>query len=418
MNGKLIKSKLLTTTTGILLAVIVTACVPDAKAISLEKRQAAAAEVDARIVKASNEFGMQLHQQLVQAEEDKRRNIFISPTSISLALAMTYNGSKGETKTVMANTMGWQDMSVDEVNRANEKLISLLQQSGRGVQVSIANSLWSREGKPFHSDFMKSNQAFYDAKVSELDFNQPKAVDEINNWVNKNTNGKIPEMIETIDPAEVLILMNAVYFNGGWKKEFQPSETKEERFKLQDGSSKPVQMMAQTDTYEYLEEDGFQAIRLPYGEGQMDMLIILPDESSSLDALHETLWADNSRWHQPFKKGLGEIKLPRFKIEYDEPLKEPLQAMGMTLPFDAINADFSGMAPVPPNLFISAVNHKTFVEVNEKGTEAAAVTSVHMTESSAPVDPPFQMTINRPFFFAIEDRQTGAWLFVGSVVEP
>lgn len=404
---------------GTVLVLLVTACVnPFAKPISLEKRQAEASGVDARIVKASNESGMQLHRQLVQTEQNKKRNIFISPTSISLALAMTYNGSMGETQTAMAKTMGWQGMSPDEINRGNQKLISLLQQSGKGVQVHIANSLWARNGKPFHRDFLKTNQAFYDAKVTELDFNSPKAPDTINDWVSKNTNGKIPKLIESINPMEVLILMNAVYFDGKWKKEFQPSATKEENFKLQDGSTKQVQMMAQTGTYEYLQEEGFQAIRLPYGDGQMDMLVILPDESSSLDALHDKLWVDQSRWHQPFRQSQGEIKLPRFKLEYGEQLKEPLKAMGMTLPFDQVKADFSGMAPVPPNLFISAVTHKTFVEVNEKGTEAAAVTSVHMKTASAPIDTPFRMTVNRPFFFAIEDRQTGAWLFVGSVVEP
>lgn len=417
MNDNFRKTKLLVA--GTLLVLFVTACAnPSANSISLEKRQVVAAGVDVRIVKASNDFGMQLHRQLVQTEQNKKKNIFISPTSISLALAMTYNGSKGETQTAIAKTMGWEGMSLDEMNQGNETLISLLQQPGSGVQVRIANSLWSRKGKPFHSNFTKINKAFYDAKVTELDFNSPKAPDTINEWVNKNTNGKIPKMIESIDPMDVLILMNAIYFNGGWKKEFQPSATKEESFRLQEGSTKLVQMMAQTGTYEYLQEVGFQAIRLPYGDGQMDMLVILPDESSSLGALHDKLWADHSRWRQPFQQSRGEIKLPRFKIEYGEQLKEPLKTMGMTLPFDKVKADFSGIAPVPPNLFINAVTHKTFIEVNEKGTEAGAVTSVHMATASAPIDTPFQMTINRPFFFAIEDRQTGAWLFVGSVVEP
>jgi serine protease inhibitor len=417
MNDNFRKSKLLAAV--ILLVLNATACAnPFSKPISLEKRQVAAAGVDARIVKASNEFGMQLHRQLVQSEPNKMKNIFISPTSISLAVAMTYNGSKGETQTAMAKTMGWQGMSLDEMNRGNKTLISLLQQPGRGVQLRIANSLWSRKEIPFHKDFLKTNQAFYDAKITELDFNSPKAPDTINDWVNKNTNGKIPKIIESIDPMEVLFLMNAIYFIGGWKKEFQPSVTKEESFKLQDGSNKQVQMMAQTGTYEYLQDEGFQAIRLPYGDGQMDMLVILPAESSSLGALHDKLWADQSRWQQPFQQSRGEIKLPRFKIEYGEQLKEPFKAMGMTLPFDDVRADFSGMAPVPPNLYISAVTHKTFVEVNEKGTEAAAITSVHMSTTSAPIDKPFQMTINRPFFFAIEDRQTGAWLFVGSLVDP
>ncbi|MGO4498341.1 serpin family protein [Paenibacillus sp. 2RAB27] len=417
MKNNFRNSKLLAT--GLLLILIGNACGnPAENSMSLEKRQVTADKVDGRIIKASNEFGMQLHRQLVRTEQDKKKNIFISPTSISLALAMSYNGSKGETQASMAKTLGWQGMSLDEINRGNEMLINLLQHSGSGVKVNIANSLWSRKGAAFHIDFMKTLQNFYDAKVAELDFNSPKAPDTINDWVNKNTNGKIPQIIDSINPKEVLILMNAVYFNGGWKKEFQLSGTKEESFKLPDGSTKQVQMMSQSGTYEYLQEEGFQAIRLPYGQGQMDMLIILPDESSSLDALHDKLWADPERWYKSFQSSRGEIKLPRLKIDYSEKLKEPLMAMGMTLPFDEVHADFSGMAPVPPNLFISAITHKTFIEVNEKGTEAAAVTSVQMAGASAPIDGPFQMTINRPFFFAIEDRQTGAWLFVGSVVEP
>ncbi len=417
MNDNFRKSKLLAS--GILLVLIATACAKSSgNSMSLEKRQVAAAGVDKRIVNASNEFGMQLHRELVQTEQDKKKNIFISPTSISLAVAMAYNGSKGETQASIAKTLGWQDMSLDEMNRGNETLISLLQKSGSDVNVRIANSLWSRKGTSFNSKFMKTNEVFYNAKVTELNFYSPEATNTINDWVNKNTNGKIPRMIESIDPKEVLILMNAVYFNGGWKKEFQLSETKEESFKLQDGSTKQVQMMTQSGSYEYLHEEGYQAIRLPYGEGQMDMLVILPDESSSLGALHDKLWSGPDRWHKSFQSSRGEIKLPRFKIEYSEKLKEPLKAMGMSLPFDEVHADFSGMAPVPPNLFISAVTHKLFIEVNEKGTEAAAVTSVQVAGASAPIDEPFKMTINRPYFFAIEDLQTGAWLFVGSVVEP
>ncbi|MFE1630117.1 serpin family protein [Brevibacillus reuszeri] len=405
-------------TAGILLALFLTGCTHHStKGISLENRQAEASAIDSRIVNASNKFGMQLHRQLVQKEQSQKKNIFISPTSISLALAMTYNGSRGESQTAIAKTMGWQGMSIDELNRGNEALISLLNQPSNGVQMNIANSIWLRKGTPFHSNFMKTIQEFYQAKVTELDFNNPDASANINDWVNKNTNGKIPKVMESIDPTEVLILMNAVYFNGGWKKEFQLSDTKKESFKQHDGSTKQVQMMAQTGTYEYLQEKDFQAIRLPYGEGEMDMLVILPDESSSLGALHEKLWADHSKWQQPFQQTEGEIKLPRFKVEDEEQLIEPLKVLGMALPFDEMKADFSGMAPAPPNLYISAVTHKTFVEVNEKGTEAAAVTAVQMAQASAPTDTPFQMTINRPFFFAIEDRQTNAWLFLGSVVE-
>ena len=403
----------------LLLALAASACANSAGtsgAISLDARRAMAAEVDARLVDAGNEFGMRLHRQLVQAEQNK--NVFVSPLSVSLAFAMVYNGSRGDTQAEMARALGWQGMSLDELNRGFATLLSLMRQPGGGVQLRIANSLWPRKGAAFYDDFMENTRTFYGAQVSELDFRHPEAAATVNRWVNKQTSGKIPKVVEALDAAEVLLLINAVHFQGKWQKEFDPSATKEENFRLQDGSLKPVRMMKQTGTYEYREDEEVQAVRLPYGEGQMDMLIIVPKETSSLDELHDKLWADTGRWREPFPKKRGEIQMPRFKIEYGKELGEPLQAMGMTLPFDDAKADFSGMAPIPPNLYISAVKHKTFLEVNEKGTEAAAATAIHAKAGSAPIDAPFRIVVNRPFFFAIEDRQIGAWLFVGSVVEP
>ncbi|WP_248929350.1 serpin family protein [Paenibacillus hamazuiensis] len=402
---------------GLVIAALLTSCSKEAS-ISFEKRAEAAASMDPKIVKAQNDFGLHLHRQLMQEETDK--NVFISPASVSMALAMTFNGSAGETKQAMAKTLGWEGLQSEEINSGYKTLKSLLEQSGRGIQLDIANSLWLRKGKPLHKQFQETNRTYYGAEVTELDFNNSKAHETINNWVKKKTKDKIPSILsKPLSPDDYLVLVNAIYFKGNWKDEFSPSLTKEADFKLNQGSVKKVQMMTRTGTYEYLQEKGFQAIRLPYGEGQMDMLVILPDESSSLASLHEQLWSDASRWQQPFKPSMGEIRLPKFKLEYGKTLDEALQSLGMQIAYDSTKADFSAMAPVPPRLFIGEVMHKTFLEVNEQGTEAAAATSVSVKATSA--EPPkerFTMNVDRPFFIAIEDRQTGAWLFTGSIYNP
>ncbi|CAG7629334.1 serpin family protein [Paenibacillus allorhizosphaerae] len=402
---------------GLVLAALLASCGKPSD-ISLDKRAEAASALDARIVKAQNAFGLSLHRQMVL--EDKGSNVFLSPTSVSMALAMTYNGSAGDTKRVMAATLGWTGMSAEEVNQGYKTVKALLEKTGKGVELNVANSLWGRKGKPFHKAFLELNRSFYDAKVTELDFNNPKAHETINSWVDKQTRNKIPSILnKPLNPDDDLVLVNAIYFKGQWKDEFAPSSTKEESFKLIDGTDKKVSMMSRTGTYEYLQEKGFQAIRLPYGEGQMSMLVILPDESSSLSALHDLLWSDATRWQKPFERKVGEIRLPSFKLEYGKPLDKALQSMGMGLAYDPGKADFSGIASVPPNLYVGQVMHKTFLEVNEKGTEAAAATSVTMKTASAEVPKaPFLMNVNRPFFMAIEDSQTGAWLFAGSIYSP
>lgn len=385
--------------------------------VTFEQRAEAASVLNPRIVAAQNDFGIELHRRLVL--EEKGRNVFLSPASVSIALAMTYNGSAGQTQEAMSRTLGWQEMSVDEVNDGQRAMKGLLEDSGPGVQLDIANSLWAREGAPFRDDFLGTNRTYYEAEVSELDFNARDAHETINRWVEKNTKGKIPSILnEPLQAEDDLVLVNAIYFNGGWKDEFSPGATKERDFTLADGTVKQVPMMSREGAYEYVREDGYQAIRLPYGEGQMSMLVVLPDEASSLDALHERLWSDASRWRKPFPQSRGEIRLPRLKLEYGVSLNEALQSMGMELAFDRDRADFSAMSPRPH--FIGDVKHKTFLEVNEKGTEAAAVTSVKMMAASAPQQPQerFLMQVDRPFFLAIEDRQTGAWLFAGSIYSP
>ncbi|MBB6673480.1 serpin family protein [Cohnella nanjingensis] len=385
--------------------------------ISYEKRAEAASHLDPKIVKAQNAFGLTLHRHLVQEGNDT--NVFLSPTSLSTALAMTYNGSAGNTRQAMAITLGWEEMPLEELNKGYKTMNHLLKQTGRGVELNTANSLWSRKGIRLANPFAQTARNDYEAGVEELDFSSKTAHETVNKWVKKQTKGKIPAILnKPLEPSDSLVLVNAIYFNGSWEDEFSPSSTKVEAFRLSDGSTKKVSMMSRTGTYEYAEEDGYQAIRLPYGEGQMDMLVILPDENSSLPALHERLWSDASRWQKPFKERNGEIQLPSFKLEYEKSMDKALQSMGMAVAYDPARADFPLIAP-GFNHVISHVMHKTYLEVNEKGTEAAAVTSVTVKATSAeiPLDP-FSMNVDRPFFIAIEDRQTGAWLFIGSIYSP
>lgn len=385
-------------------------------AYTIEQRQSAVESLDSRMVQATNQFGLQLHEQLVHASQGE--NVFISPLSISLALAMTYNGSAGETQEEISRALGWDGMSLEEVNEANRTLIQLLVKAGENIQFDIANSLWARQGKSFHEEFLKVNREFYGAETAELDFNDPKSVKQINQWVSKHTQNKITKIVdEPLSENLVMLLINAIYFKGGWTKDFSEKATRDERFHLQDGSSKQVKMMSQYGGFEYLERPEYQAIRLPYGKGQMSMLVVVPNEASSLEALHKQIWSDPAHFQQSFAQSKGTIELPRFTIEYESTVNSALEALGMKLAFAPGLADFSRMANTPPELYISEVKHKTFLEVNEKGTEAAAVTSIGVEATSAPANP-FLMQVDRPFFVAIEDRQTGAWLFVGSITNP
>ncbi len=238
----------------------------------------------------------------------------------------------------------------------------------------------------------------------------------------KQTRGKITEIVEgPIDPLTVMFLINAIYFHGSWSDEFNPEMTREIPFELPDGKRKDHPVMFQEGRYRYFQGEGFEAVSLPYGENRrVSMDIFLPVRDSSLADFYGKLTPDNwAAWQLSFKEMEGEIGLPRFKFEYETSLKEILKKLGMGSAFDPKRADFSGMRPVPPELYISEVKHKTYIDVNEKGTEAAAVTSVEMRVTSfQPENERFSMVVDRAFFFTITDNKTGAILFMGSVNEP
>lgn len=373
------------------------------------------ADVNADLVDSYNQFALKLYTQLIE-DSDGKSNLFISPTSIAAALAMTLNGANADTLSAMQQTLELQDISIEEINHGNQVLINLLQFGDPGVQLKMANSIWSSQEKNFYPAFIETNESYYDATVQPLDFSAESAADTINQWVEDETEGYIDQMVEQpIDQASIMFLLNAIYFNGRWTYTFDESQTRKGAFHLADGSTREVDMMRQTHAFAYKMNEHFQAIRLPYGEKkQWNMIIVLPSESTTLQALYPDLLASTELWTTDYTVQTGDILLPRFHIQYETELNEALKALGMDIAYDQERADFSRMADVTPNIFISNVKHKAFIELDEKGTEAAAATSVEMSNGSDRVSSEFQMIVDRPFFFAIEDQSTGSLVFMGS----
>jgi serpin B len=374
-------------------------------------------KVNPRLIDANNQFGFALLHQLRKADSGK--NLFLSPASVTLALAMTYNGAAGETEQAMAKVMSLQNMSKEDLNQAASDLRQNLQSADAKVELTIANSLWARQGIAFKPQFLETNRRYFGAQVSVLDFADPEAPQTINRWVDASTKGKMKKIVDNISPRTVMFLINAIYFHGKWQKPFDKSLTQEKPFHLANDEQKRVPMMAQTGKFPYLKGENFQMVSLPYGEGRISMVIVLPDEGTSLNEWLESLSAERWKtWTSRLVPAEGDLQLPRFKMEYEKTLNDALKGMGMAVAFEPDRADFTGMRD-ERDLFLDKVHHKAIVEVNEEGTEAAAVTSVQVGITSVQQPrPPFQMVVDRPFFFAIRDTRTAMVLFMGAVYEP
>ncbi len=380
-------------------------------------KSAAPQRLDPTFLRAVNEFALELTVQL--GRQDAGQNVFLSPANVAVALAMTANGARGETLQGMLSALNLNTLDLETVNSNFAALQALLKRDEPGATITIANALWARAGIDFNADFLARTQRFYDARIEALDFGQPDAPKTINEWVRRQTNDKIPAIVERIPEEIILLLMSAIYFNGKWETPFNPEFSQDRPFYLLNGATKELPTMYRSDDFEYLKGDGFQAVRLPYAGGGVRMVIILPDADRTLAQLIDQLSVENwERWREQFSVKEGQLYLPRFTTRYDKLLNQALSAMGMTEAFDDGRADFSGMRPVPPALFISQVRHVAYVDVNEAGTEAAAVTSVEMGITSAMPTETFLMQVDRPFFFAIEETSTGSILFTGLITEP
>ncbi len=371
-----------------------------------------------QLIDADNRFGLELFRNIT-AGADQPENTMLSPVSVSLALAMTYNGAEGDTKTGMEETLNLSGLSTREINESYQSLMEALLSVDPKVTMEIANSIWYRQGFSIEQDFIDVNREYYDARVEALDFDSPDAVKTINNWVGDQTQGKIPKIIDSIDPLTMMYLINAIYFNGKWSHQFDKDKTSQQPFYLADGSEIQADMMQTEAGFRYLGNDLFQAVGMPYGRGNYSMVCMLPREDLEVGDLIQQMDAENwNHWMQAMDSANVQVHLPRFSFEYGKTLNELLKAMGMEDAFDANKSDFSGINPDRKDLHISEVKHKTFVEVDEKGTEAAAVTSVTVGVTSVDPNQPVVVKFDRPFVFAIREVTTGTIVFVGKVENP
>jgi len=372
--------------------------------------------IERTLAEANNRFAFSL---LSALESGADGSIMISPTSVAIALTMTYNGARRNTQAQMADVLAVRGISLDDLNAMHASLQRFLEDPSSDIMLAVANSLWGRIGTPFDPDFLARNREFYGAQVRELDFSDPTSVDTINNWADEQTRGKIPTILDDVDPEAVLYLINAIYFKGIWTYTFDDQLTSNEAFYHPSGMAQHPMMQQQTD-FEYLERAGFQAVRLPYGEsGRFGMYIFLPRPGLPLREFALGLTTDSWEGYlADFSTRPGLLKLPRFTLRCEKTLNETLQALGMTDAFDAFSSDLTGMFDQSGwNGYISEVRHKTFMEVSEEGTEAVAVTSIEIAPINEGPHWDFVMIVNRPFLCAIVDRESGLILFIGTVRE-
>jgi serine protease inhibitor len=378
---------------------------------------AAPAADQTRLVAADNSFAFGLLREL--AREQVGQNVFASPYSISTVLQMVASGAAGSTREDMARVLGTTGWEANALNQAHKDLATALRAAEGDVVLKIANALWYSVAVELKPAFVTLNRDFYAATLDPLDFTDPRTAGIVNAWAEKNTQGRIKNIIAGPLPGDTsLLLANAIYFKGAWDRKFDAKETRDRPFHLADGGQRQVPMMQQSGRFDYRERNGCQAVRLPYQGRRLAMSIFLPEPGSSVSKLLATfdpkLWQDEFLRQVPSRQGT--LILPRLKLDYGAELKSPLQAMGMKLPFSRA-ANFSGMSATPQ--YLSAVKHKSFIEVNEEGTEAAAATVAVMRPTSVqPAARPFEMLVDRPFLFVIADNQTQAILFLGVVFEP
>lgn len=375
------------------------------------------AEQVAYIEEANNQLGFSV---LSTIDTPKDENVFISPTSLYTALLLAYNGADGDTKEEFKDTLQIKDWTDTEVNEAMNVLLHSFEKDNKAIDVSSANSLWLANEFTFQTDYEQTMEQYFDAHITMIDRADDTSADKINKWVNKETRGKIETIMEPpLDPNFVVLLVNVLYFNGEWQYEFEESATEERVFHT--GTDEvDVDFMYLQEELSYMENDDVQAIKLPYGEGEMMMQVILPKEDVEIKEVVDTILMEEwDTWQTAFQEREGKLLFPKFEMEYDIVLNDVLQELGIEAAFTE-RANFSHLIEETNGLAISEVKQKTYIDVDEVGTEAAAATSVEIVETSLVVDEeePFEMDVNRPFIFAITDTETGAILFLGQINDP
>ena len=367
------------------------------------------------LIEADNRFAFKLFRE-INAQEDPGTNVFVSPLSVAMALGLAYNGAAGATREAMGQTLEFGGMNVTEVNQAYRDLIDLLRELDSRVELLIANSVWHRQEVTVLPEFVQTVGEYFDADVTALDFSDPAAADIMNAWVREATAGRIESIVDDpIDANVIAHLLNAVYFKGEWTHQFDRDRTVERPFELTDGSQATVEMMYHRGfrPLRHMWGDDVEVVELPYGRDAYNMVIVMPSTPQAIGELTSELTQEQwNGWIADLDSTEGTISMPRFTLEYELTLNDVLKALGMEIAFSEA-ADFSNMFGTR-GPYIGEVKHKTFVEVTEEGTEAAAATNAVMVVSHGGP----HMVVDRPFLFVIRERFSGTILFMGKIMNP
>ena len=370
----------------------------------------------AELIEADTRFGLELFGEVISMPEAPE-NLMISPVSVAVALGMTYNGANADTKTAFEETLGFNGYTREEINIIHQALINHILMADKKVIMEIANSIWYRRGFDVLQSFIDTNKYYYNAEVADLIFSDPASKDIINDWCALKTHDKIKDVLDEISQDAVMYLINAIYFNGTWTYEFDESKSYKGNFLRENGTPTDANYMMMQKEVAYLSNDIFTAIELPYGSEKFSMSIFLPKQGKTVNDIIGQLNSENfNQWNSEFTEKEVIVTIPKFKFGYKELLNDPLINMGLGIAFSG-SADFTGINP-GGDLLISRVIHQSFIDVNEKGTEAAAVTVVEIELTSAGPDDPVHFTASHPFVFALREKTSNAILFIGKVGNP
>ena len=364
------------------------------------------------VLGASNAFSFALWKRVNLAQKDS--NVFVSPLSASFSLGMAMTGTANQTFDDMRAALQFGTASLADIDAGYKSLIALLTSLDKTVTMEIANSIWYRNTFPFNQSFLDDGTNYFGATIKPLDFaNVDASLSAINGWVNTQTKGKIPTIIDKIEPENVMFLINAIYFKGSWRERFNPALTQDGTFHAV-GGDQTVRLMNRHAKMLYAETATYQAVDLPYGDSAFTMTVVLPKTGTTVESLAASL--DAASWQtltSSLHTGDIDLFLPKVRMSWTRGLIPDLKGLGMLVPF-ADGADFTRMSTRGRELYISSVRQKTFVDINEEGTEAAAVTSTGISLTSAPITT--VMRVDRPFVFVIRERLSGTVLFMGKVV--
>jgi serine protease inhibitor len=396
--------------TAALCTVSLTACQTDTNTPAPAGREV---RISPRVAASTTDFAFDFFKNL-QNTQPAADNIFVSPLSLHMALGMLLNGAEGETARQIQQALKMEGLSQADLNQAYRTLMEDLPQADPKVTLALANSVWYRQSFGVESNFLNVLKDSFKAEVSAQDFDSPAAKDRINQWASDNTNGKIKKVIDEIRPEHVLFLLNALYFKGDWKYPFDPKSTSDAPFTLAGGGTKTVKMMSLKQTYRVANTPSYSAVQLPYASGQFNLTLLLPNEGTSVQSLIGKL--GTGEWNQLQSTLLQERKvlvgLPKFTLEYEVNLNKTLQNMGMQRAFGN-QAELTKISKTAP-LAVSFIKQNTFLGVDEKGTEAAAVTSIGIEVTSMPE----AYFFDRPFVFIISEKTSDTILFMGRIMNP